>query len=162
LPRSPGASCFKQTRRLSNGPMNEAYRPRRPATTFSLRKSPFPLRPAAVVCQSKGVPTKAQDGWAVITLDGEIDMARLDELARLFESNWDHQSAGLIVDLTPVTFIDSSGLGWLLRIQPEVVKDGGRLRIVVREGPVQRLFDLSGLDGQLPTFSSLDAAMDGR
>jgi anti-sigma B factor antagonist len=108
---------------------------------------------------------KAQGGWAVITLDGEIDLARVDELALLFTSKWesgakwDSQCAGLIVDLTPVTFMDSSGLGWLLRIQPEIVKDGGRLRIVVGDGTVRRVFEISGLADELELYPSVNDAM---
>jgi anti-anti-sigma factor len=53
------------------------------------------------------------------------------------------------VDLGDVTFIDSSGLRVLVRHHQDRQRNGGRLDIVGPSRAVQRLFEISGLNGQL-------------
>ena len=99
--------------------------------------------------------------WPVITLTGEIDLSRIEELDQIFKSGWRRQAPGLIIDCTPVTFMDSTGLGWLLRVESEVVNDGGQLRVVLSQGPARRVFELSGLGHMFELYPSLDAAYSG-
>ena len=97
-------------------------------------------------------------GWVVITLEGEIDLARAEELRNLFESEWRRQAPGVIVDFTPVTFMDSTGLGWLFRVESDVTIEGGQLRLVISDGPVRRLLELSGLGNRFQLYPNLEAA----
>jgi anti-sigma B factor antagonist len=75
---------------------------------------------------------------------GEIDIATTSHLEfairELLESGFDD----LLLDLTKVEFLDSTGLRLILSLQTASESDGYRLR--VRPGPpaVQRLFDLTG------------------
>ena len=97
-------------------------------------------------------------GWVVITLDGEIDLTRAEELRDMFESEWRRQGPGVIVDFTPVTFMDSTGLGWLFRVESDVTIEGGQLRLVIADGPVRRLLELSGLGDRFQLYPNLEAA----
>lgn len=75
---------------------------------------------------------------------GELDLASIDELTGQVRALWEDGSRGVIVDLTALEFIDSSGLRGLLGLREAAALDGHDLTL--RPGPpvVQRIFDLTG------------------
>jgi len=76
---------------------------------------------------------------------GELDLATAPQFARTIEellaSGFDH----VVVDLTSLDFIDSSGIHLLLSLQDSA--DAGRVRLRLRPGPpsVQRRLELTGV-----------------
>lgn len=98
-----------------------------------------------------------QPGWAIISPSGEIDLATVgqleDSLATLSDGNTD-----VAVDLTGVTFMDSTGLRALLAANQSLSESGRRLALVVAGGPVDRLLDISGVGQTLAIFQSMEAA----
>ena len=97
--------------------------------------------------------------WVIVALEGEIDITRAEELALLVDLRCEGHCPNTVIDLTNVSFMDSSGLGWLTRTQEHLRSENGEMRLVVGEGSVTRLFDLTGL---LPVFSinhSVDEAL---
>jgi anti-anti-sigma factor len=58
------------------------------------------------------------------------------------------------VDLSGVTFIDSSGLGALVALTTAARDAGGDLVVVAPSRPVVRLFEISGLAGHLTVESA--------
>jgi anti-anti-sigma factor len=100
--------------------------------------------------------------WIVLTLNGELDMARTDELDEMAASALDGDLVNAIFDLSGVTFMDSSALRWLLRVQDRVEQSGGRLRLVAPEGgSLVRLLSLSGLADRFTVFSTRVEAEQG-
>lgn len=79
---------------------------------------------------------------AVLEVTGEIDILTAPALDEALQSA--REKGVFTVDLTGVTFIDSTGLRSLLQAdaQPE-----GKLTLVVSEGPVTKLFRITGVDG---------------
>jgi anti-sigma B factor antagonist len=92
-----------------------------------------------------------QDGTALrIELAGEIDLAARPELDRLLSGSDGAREGAVLVDLTRVTFLDSTGLHWLLRARDSIVSCGGTLAVAVGDGPVRSVLALSGIDRLLP------------
>lgn len=91
----------------------------------------------------------------VLVVKGDIDMASAPELEDAVASQ---QGQVLIADLSGVEFIDSTGLRALIAADDLLAEREGRLLIVVAEGPVQRIIDLTGLEGRFRTFESVEAA----
>jgi anti-sigma B factor antagonist len=85
-----------------------------------------------------------------VALAGELDLAtapQLDQAVReLLEAGFDH----VVVDLTDLAFLDSSGLRMLLRLQG--LSHEGAFRLELKPGPpaVQRIFELSSTIDLLP------------
>lgn len=76
-----------------------------------------------------------------VTVVGELDLDTADQLAGAL-SDCD----GMVnVDLGGVTFMDSSGLGTLIRARNRVMEDGGHLLIRGAGDNVRRLFEVTGL-----------------
>jgi anti-sigma B factor antagonist len=78
-------------------------------------------------------------------VSGEIDMSTVQRLQDAALATG--QPAGLTIDLSGVSFMDSSGLQALVEISARAEEHGGRL--VLRSVPrsAQRLFDITGLRG---------------
>jgi anti-sigma B factor antagonist len=65
----------------------------------------------------------------------------------------------LVVDLSSVGFIDSTGLGILVSTLKHVRESDGRLDVVVATPRVLKVFSLTGLDVVIPLHATLDGAL---
>ena len=91
------------------------------------------------------------DGDAVtVVLAGEFDLAMADPIRKALTRAMRKPRERLILDLSGVTFIDSSGVHIILDAY-EVCRDGGP-RLTIRPGPpcVQQVFEVTNLLNYLP------------
>jgi anti-sigma B factor antagonist len=95
---------------------------------------------------------------------GELDVASADELADagLLGLGMDSVDS-LVIDLGAVTFLDSSGIGALIRLRNEAVRLGTNLHLRHVPDNVLKIFEITGLvgvfsiceeDAQRPTETS--------
>ncbi len=98
-----------------------------------------------------------QPGWAIISPSGEIDLATVGQLEDALAASMS-DGTDVAVDLTGVTFMDSTGLRALLAANQNLSGSGHRLALIVAGGPVDRLLDISGVGQTLAIFQSLEAA----
>jgi anti-sigma B factor antagonist len=89
----------------------------------------------------------SQDGDAcIVTLQGEVDIYTAPALReRLIEAS-ETDCSTVVVDMTEVDFIDSSGLGVLVSALKRVRENDGQMRIVTAKEPILRIFRITGLD----------------
>jgi anti-sigma B factor antagonist len=87
-------------------------------------------------------PTSTADA-TVLVLSGELDIASAPGLERVLDEFGASIPRRLVIDLTDVTFMDSTGLRALLLARQRA--DGDH-ELLLRPGPrqVQRVFELSG------------------
>lgn len=102
---------------------------------------------------------RAGTSASVISLQGELDLGTIPRVEKqLFEEV--RVNAGVIVDLTDVSFIDSSGIGLLIRALRST-EDAGTVHTVIAEGSqVDRVFSLAGIDRVLPIFTAREPALE--
>jgi anti-sigma B factor antagonist len=90
-------------------------------------------------------------GVSVVALSGELDLSTIPLLEKRLLAEVGSKGA-VIVDLTDVSFIDSSGIGLLIQAFRAGEQDQ-RLHTVIAEGTqVERVFRLAGIDHALPLF----------
>jgi anti-sigma B factor antagonist len=90
--------------------------------------------------------TEDVDGRRVISVLGEVDVYSAPMLRKCLHESMDDEHRELIVDLTNIAFIDSTGLGVLVAGQNRAGELGGRLSVVCAEERVLKLFRITGLD----------------
>jgi anti-anti-sigma factor len=95
----------------------------------------------------------------LIAPEGELDIAQMgafrSELTRAGS-----QPAGIVVDLSAVSFIDSSGLSALVDLYNRLRRDNRRLAVVAPAGTAAAvLLNLAGLQAQMPIYGTRDAAL---
>jgi anti-sigma B factor antagonist len=103
--------------------------------------------------------TAATVGYrTVVAVEGEIDMATAAELNRILAGHVDGGAWELWVDLSKVTFMDSSGLRALLSAQSALAQQDRRLTASCPPGPVRRVLGISGVDTVVEIFPSRASA----
>lgn len=94
----------------------------------------------------------------VISLFGECDIATAP---RLKDAIWPLTGGGtdeLILDLSGLDFLDSSGLGVIVGAHKRLRESGGVLKLAGPQGPALKVLQLTGLDKVIPIFEDLAAA----
>lgn len=91
----------------------------------------------------------ASTGERTIALSGDLDLAMRAQLSERFEDAA-AQSNSVIVDLTQVTYMDSSAIGALIALYRVLHGRGGALRLRLRRNAAYRLLEIAGLTGAFP------------
>jgi len=96
----------------------------------------------------------------VVAVAGEVTFSNVTAL--------DHQivvafadATNLVVDLTDVTFIDSSGLSTLLTASARAREHGGTVALVLAQDEPPSIFRFRGVDRLLALYPSREAALAG-
>jgi anti-sigma B factor antagonist len=87
----------------------------------------------------------AKDG-DLITLAGEIDMARSGELRSLVQAYAESPSVNAVVDMAAVDFCGSEGIDFLAGLVDCARSKIGTVTVVNASDAVQRLIKICGLD----------------
>lgn len=94
----------------------------------------------------KGAPVDSSGTWPVVRLRGEIDLSNVEALYKVAEEAVTNHDAGLVVDLSGVTFLDSTGLRLVFRLARRLGDRQQSLRLVVPEGArIARVLDFAGV-----------------
>jgi anti-sigma B factor antagonist len=83
---------------------------------------------------------------ALVTVQGELDIATLPELERAVTRMRAQGLERLVIDLRRVAFLDSMSIELLLRLHGELTGTGSDLVVVRGPRAVDRIFDLMELD----------------
>jgi anti-sigma B factor antagonist len=103
------------------------------------------------------VPAGA-DG-VVVAAAGELHMSTAPALGAHLRAAVRDGASRLVIDLSAVQFIDSTGLGVLLNASREIARAGGELALVCSNPTVLRLFTITGTDATLAIHATRDAAL---
>jgi anti-sigma B factor antagonist len=103
------------------------------------------------------VSTSRAHGWDVVTAVGEVDVASSPSLLQAIEGVV-APDVRLAVDLSGVSFLDSTGLGTLVQTLNAVTEADGELRVVVSDPNVLRVFEVTSLDDVFVLCSTLAQA----
>ena len=100
------------------------------------------------------------DQTQVLEVEGQVDLYSAPTLK---EHTWrviDSGARRVIVDLSRVSFMDSTGLGVLIGALKRLRTAHGSLALVVTDYDIERLFELTGLDGTFQIYRTRDQAIE--
>jgi len=108
------------------------------------------------------IDTATRAGAVIITVVGEVDLMTAPRLGASVRQALQQPFDGpVVIDLSRVTFLDSSGLRALLEAHSQADRAGEPLRIFVdHQRPVIRPLEATGLDKVLMLYHSLDEALN--
>ena len=96
----------------------------------------------------------------VIAPTGELDITASQELAPELDRLAAQDEGELLIDLSDVSFVDSTGLGAILLAHRRLSQQGRTMAVVAPQGSAAAvLLNLSGLGRRLPVYASRDAAL---
>src|SRR4051812_48251151 len=107
-------------------------------------------------------PTLAEntlpDGYRLLTASGELDRMDLPSLRATIQKAV-AEAGSVILDMSAVSYIDSSVLAGLISESLDADKAGGRLAIVTGTGGIMRSLELKGLMQVLHIAETVEAAI---
>jgi len=99
------------------------------------------------------------DGLGLVEVSGEVDLYTAprmkEDLVALIETG----VGQVVVDLSRVTFIDSTALGVIISGVKRLAERDGHLAIVAGSRPVVRILSVTGLDKVLTIYDTREAAL---
>ena len=97
----------------------------------------------------------------VVAVVGEVTFSNVGPLGRYLERAL-AQARNLVIDLSAVTFIDSSGLSALLTATAQAREQGGAVGVVIAQDAPPSIFRFRGVDRLLSLYASREAALAAR
>ena len=95
----------------------------------------------------------------VLPLEGEIDLHVSPRISTALAAMIDQKPPRLVVDLSKVTYIDSSGLAALIEGMQNVEAYGGKFILAGIQENVKPIFEIARLDQVFIIFPHVDAAL---
>ena len=105
------------------------------------------------------IPESTGAAHTVVELNGEVDATNSDELYDVLESVVLQLPRLLVVDLSALTFMDSTGLRMLLRSSRELDQQGGVLALASPQVSVARVLQLTRADQLIPVYATVADAI---
>ena len=99
------------------------------------------------------------EGAHLVTAVGELYLAAAPRLATVLSMAFEAPERNVVLDLLPVTFIDSTALGAIMQASSNCEEAGKRMMVVVAEGPVRRLLEITNLTGRFRLYPDLESAL---
>jgi len=110
----------------------------------------------------KATPTGSPSGKDrpdVLPLDGEIDLHVSPGVSASLQTMIEKRPKTLVVDLSAVTYIDSSGLAVLIEGMQNVEEYGGKFALAGLQENVRTVFEIARLDQVFGIFPDVDSAL---
>ncbi len=98
-------------------------------------------------------------GPSVITLRGDVDAYTSPLLRQRIVDLVEEGEVNLVIDLSQVEYLDSTGVGVIFEGLRRVKTKGGTIDLVASPGRIRRVFDSLGLSKDVPIHGSRDEAL---
>ena len=103
---------------------------------------------------------RTKDDVAIIIIEGKLSgFEGKGKIQDKIRDLIDNKINKIVIDLSKVSWIDSTGLGELIASLSSVKKDGGNLVLSNIQSPVQSLLKMTNLAQIFDTYESVDQAI---
>ena len=99
------------------------------------------------------------EGTAVLAVQGEVDVSTAPELRERLLALAEAGRTVAVVDLSDVSFVDSTALGVLVSGVKRLRSAGGDLRLVVTQPRISKVFEITGLNDVFRIYLSAEEAV---
>lgn len=110
--------------------------------------------------RSSALKARSRGSVAVLELDGRFDAYVASQVGAWLDEAAAAPPAQVVLDLSAVTFVDSTALGTMVRGMKRCRQHGGDLHLCGLQRPVRVVFDLTRLDSVFKLFVSQDDAVE--
>ncbi len=95
----------------------------------------------------------------ILHLEGELDTYSTPEFLEFFNKKVEQGAKNLVIDLSNVSFVSSSGWGALSYALKKCKENSGNLVLYNLKGQVKRVYKIMGFMAILKSFDDLDEAV---
>lgn len=111
---------------------------------------------ATVTTVELKISSRSQDGVAVVTVGGEIDLYTAPQLRDELVGSLEEGTRRLLVDMSGTEFCDSTGISVLLAGMKRAREKDGDLEIVAPRPAVMKVLEVTGLHEVFTIHPDLD------
>jgi anti-sigma B factor antagonist len=104
------------------------------------------------------VKRSRSDGYEVLAVEGEIDIATAPRMIAALNEVLAAIESPLVVDLSSVVFMDSTGLALLINARRRMMRRGHGFAIVCPAGPIARVFEIADMVERLRVCPDRESA----
>ena len=103
-----------------------------------------------------------RDGVPIVRVHGEIDLHTAPEFERALRAGMERRTPALIVDLSDISYVDSSGLSALLAANKELSARNAALYVAAPPGRpgVRRVIEITRLDTVIRVRDTVEDILD--
>lgn len=103
------------------------------------------------------IDTEQRDAACVVHIHGEVDISNAEDVLAAIETAVPPGADELVVDLTGTSYLDSAGVGLLLRLGERLRGRRQEMRLVAPpDHPVRAVLDLAAVTKLVPVADRLD------
>jgi len=102
------------------------------------------------------VETTAVNNQPVVKVRGEVDLRTSPQLREALLESAQSTSGPLLIDLSAVGYMDSSGVGTMVYVKREVERAGRRVVLIGLQPRVRSVFEITHLDKFFTIVQDLD------
>jgi anti-sigma B factor antagonist len=95
----------------------------------------------------------------VVRLTGELDIDQAVRVREHLDKVIDAGTVRLVIDLSDVSYIDSTGLGMLVAVHKRLIAEQGFYVLTVPRASQRKVFEITGLSTVLVIVESLEDAL---
>jgi anti-anti-sigma factor len=106
------------------------------------------------------IEVREENGISIISFEGEVDISVVDSIRTKFRNLIDEKKKGILVDMSKVPYIDSSGLGMFVETMQEMAKYGGEIKLMKMTSDVRKVFELTRLNNFFKIFDEEREAVE--
>ncbi len=107
---------------------------------------------------SFAVSAELRQDALVLTVNGEVDLATAPVLDAAIADAWTPPQP-LIIDATELPFMDSTGLGVLVKAALRARDEGGQIAMAAVGSRVHKVLAITGLDQHLAIYPTVEEAL---
>lgn len=102
---------------------------------------------------------RTEKKYLIISLEGELDVENSSSIKDNIRNRISSEYPNLVIDLTKVNYVDSSGLGTLIALQKDARFNGGALSIVGASDQIRRVMNITNIDKLFELYDTLEEAL---
>ncbi|MGH3089422.1 MAG: STAS domain-containing protein [Rubrobacteraceae bacterium] len=99
------------------------------------------------------------EALSIIAVRGEVDLHTAPKVQYAIERASENSAAAVVVDMSGITFIDSTALSMLARAKKSLEVEDTSLRFVSPSPAVERIFSVTGFRDYFDIFPNRDEAV---
>ncbi len=104
------------------------------------------------------ITTEVKEGFVLIRVKGTLSIENISPFETLLNKYVD-EKAHIVIDLSEMTFIDSSSLGIIVVYYTKSEKNHKHFSLLNINGDIMQMFRITGLDKRIKIFDRLDQAV---
>ena len=97
---------------------------------------------------------------AIIGISGELDLYSTSEMRTKIQELLERKRTRIILDLSELSYLDSSGVGVLIFLLQALKTKGGKLAVFGLAGTPRKVLEMSNIISLLPLADSIDESRE--